>query len=126
MTWNEVDRAAREIAAGLRSLGLGLGDRVGLLANTRWEWIAADVGILLAGGVTVPIYQSNLPDQVDYILEDSGAKLCLVEDAAQHAKVSKARTIVMGGKVDGVTSLAELRAAGVAWLAANPGALEKT
>jgi long-chain acyl-CoA synthetase len=126
MTWNEVDRAAREIAAGLRSLGLGLGDRVGLLANTRWEWIAADVAILLAGGVTVPIYQSNLPDQVDYILEDSGAKLCLVEDAAQHAKVSKARTIVMGGRVDGVTSLAELRAAGVAWLAANPGALEKT
>ena len=126
MTWNEVDRAAREIAGGLRSLGLGLGDRVALLANTRWEWIAADVGILLAGGVTVPIYQSSMPDQVDYIVEDSGAKLVVVEDPAQHAKVGKARTILMTGRVDGVTGLGELRAAGVKWLAAHPGALEKT
>jgi long-chain acyl-CoA synthetase len=126
MIWNEVDRAAREIAGGLRSLGLGLGDRVALLANTRWEWIAADVGILLAGGVTVPIYQSSMPDQVDYIVEDSGAKLVVVEDPAQHAKVGKARSILMTGRVDGVTGLAELRAAGVKWLAANPGALEKT
>jgi long-chain acyl-CoA synthetase len=126
LTWNEVDRAAREIAGGLRSLGLGLGDRVALLANTRWEWIAADVGILLAGGVTVPIYQSSMPDQVDYIVEDSGARLVVVEDQAQHAKVGKARTIAMSGRVDGATSLVELRAAGATWLAANPGALEKT
>ncbi len=128
LTWNDVDRAAREIAAGLRSLGLGLGDRVSLLANTRWEWIAADVGILMAGGVTVPIYQSNLPDQVDYIVSDSGSKIVIAEDPTQHAKVGAAtgaRTVMMSGRVDGVMSLAELRAAGQKWMAANPGALEK-
>jgi long-chain acyl-CoA synthetase len=125
LTWSEADRAAREIAGGLRSLGLGLGDRVALLANTRWEWIAADVGILMAGGVTVPIYQSNLPDQVDYIVGDSGAKYVLVEDPGQHAKVGKARTILMSGRVDGVTTLSELRQAGQKWLASNPGVLEK-
>src|SRR5262245_61040582 len=63
LTWNDFDVAAREIAGGLRSLGIEVGDRVCLLANTRHEWFECDVGILLAGGVTVPIYQSNTPEQ---------------------------------------------------------------
>ena len=125
MTWNDLDRAAREIAGGLRSLGVEPGDRVCLLANTRWEWIACDVGILMAGAVTVPIYQSSLPEQVDYIVADSGAKLVVVEDPSQHAKVSKARTIMVNGRLDGVLSLADLRAAGAKWLDAHPNALEK-
>jgi long-chain acyl-CoA synthetase len=128
LTWSDMDRAAREIAGGLRALGLSLGDRVCLLANTRWEWIACDVGILMAGGVTVPIYQSNTPDQVDYIVTDSGSKIVIVEDPAQRAKVGAAtgaRTVMMNGRVDGVTTLAELRAEGQKWIAAHPGALEK-
>ncbi len=118
LTWNDLDRAAREIAGGLRALGLELGDRVSLLGNTRWEWIACDVGILMAGGVTVPIYQSNTPEQVDYVVKDSGSKVVIVEDAAQLAKVSHERTVLM-------TELEQLRAAGRKWIAAHPGALEK-
>src|SRR5437588_12696881 len=58
-TWNDWDRASREIGAGLHLLGVGLGDRCSLLANTRKEWLECDVGILMAGGVTGPIYQSK-------------------------------------------------------------------
>jgi long-chain acyl-CoA synthetase len=87
LTWRDFDQAAREIAGGLRSLGVGLGDRVCLLANTRHEWFEADVGILLAGAVTVPIYQSNLPDQCEYIVNDCQAKVIIAEDPHQVEKL---------------------------------------
>jgi long-chain acyl-CoA synthetase len=87
LTWSDWARAAREIAAGLRSAGLGPGDRVCVLAQTRWEWVACDVGILMGGGVTVPIYPSNLPDQVEYIVNDCGAALVVVEDPHQLEKL---------------------------------------
>src|SRR5687768_4384631 len=70
LTWREADTAAREIAGGLASLGIGRGDAVGLLANTRLEWALSDFGILLAGGVTVPIYASNTPDTCSFIIKD--------------------------------------------------------
>src|SRR5688572_722049 len=87
LTWRDFDTAAREIAGGLSSLGVGLGDRVCLLANTRHEWFEADVGILLAGAVTVPIYQSNLPDQCEYIINDCQAKVVIAEDPHQVEKL---------------------------------------
>src|ERR1700757_599584 len=58
-TWGEWDKQSREIAAGLLALGVGKGERSCVLANTRPEWLYCDIGILMSGGVTVPIYQSN-------------------------------------------------------------------
>src|SRR5687767_9928940 len=58
-TWTEADTQAREIAAGLAALGVRPGDRVCLVCQTRLEWVLADVGVLMAGGVTVPIYTSS-------------------------------------------------------------------
>ena len=49
LTWSQADQAARELAAGLLSLGLGRGDRVGILSQTRLEWVLCDVAISLAG-----------------------------------------------------------------------------
>jgi long-chain acyl-CoA synthetase len=86
-TFSDWDRAAREIAAGLRALGVGRGDRVCLLANTRPEWVYTDVGILMAGAVTVPIYQSNLPHECEYIVNDAGAKVVFAEDPVQVEKL---------------------------------------
>ena len=63
-TWAEWDKASREIAGGLLALGVGKGERSCVLANTRPEWLYCDIGILMAGGVTVPIYQSNLAARV--------------------------------------------------------------
>jgi long-chain acyl-CoA synthetase len=87
MTWGEADAAAREIAAGLVARGVLPGDRICLLSQTRLEWVLSDIGILLAGGVTVPIYASNTAEQCEYIIRDAGAKVVIVEDASQLEKL---------------------------------------
>ena len=86
-TWNDWDRASREIAGGLRALGFQLTDRACLLANTRPEWVYCDIGILMAGGITVPIYQSNVPHECEYIINDCGAKIVFAENPAQLEKL---------------------------------------
>jgi long-chain acyl-CoA synthetase len=87
MTWRQADEAAREIAGGLAALGVRRGDPVCVLAQTRVEWVLCDVGILLAGGATVPIYASSTAEQCAFIIRDCGAKVVIVEDAAQLDKV---------------------------------------
>ncbi|HWE29959.1 MAG TPA: long-chain fatty acid--CoA ligase [Polyangia bacterium] len=95
-TWAEWDKASREIAAGLLALGVGKGERSCVLANTRPEWLYTDIGILMAGGVTVPIYQSNLANECEYIINDSGAKVVFVENPQQLAKLMAERDRLMG------------------------------
>src|SRR6185436_8537611 len=87
MSWGQADEAAREIAAGLAALGVGRADTVCLLSQTRLEWVLCDVGILLAGAATVPIYASNTAEQCAFIARDAGAKVIIAEDAAQLEKV---------------------------------------
>jgi long-chain acyl-CoA synthetase len=91
MTWAEADSVAREIAAGLVSLGIAPGDRIALLSQTRLEWVLVDVAILLAGAVTVPIYPQSTAEQCEFIIRDSGAKLVILEDAAQIGKLLPVR-----------------------------------
>src|SRR5688572_8780831 len=55
VTWKELADAARATAAGLVSLGVQPGDRVSIISQTRVEWVTADLGILGAGAVTVPV-----------------------------------------------------------------------
>jgi long-chain acyl-CoA synthetase len=86
-TWRQADHTAREIAAGLASMGIGRGDTICLLSQTRLEWVLCDVGILLAGAATVPIYASNTAEQCAFIARDAGAKVVIAEDAAQLEKV---------------------------------------
>jgi long-chain acyl-CoA synthetase len=86
-SWRDCDRKSRDIAAGLIDLGLGEGDRVVILADTREEWLLADVGVLRAGAVTVPIYPSNLPDQCEYIINDCGAVVIIVDGPHQLEKL---------------------------------------
>jgi long-chain acyl-CoA synthetase len=90
-TWKQADAAAREIGAGLVARGIVPGDRVCILAQTSLEWALCDVGILLAGGVTVPIYPSNTAEQCEFIVRDSGAKIVIVDDAVQLEKVLSVR-----------------------------------
>jgi long-chain acyl-CoA synthetase len=133
VSYAEADVAAQEIAAGLVAAGVVPGDRVCLVAQTRLEWALCDVGILLAGGVTVPIYASNTSEQCEFIIRDAGAKLVIVEDAVQRDKVLPLRdrlfTVTAMVQIadeapagDFVRSLAALRASGRSWLDAHKGA----
>jgi len=75
------------IANGLMSLGLKAGSKAGILSNNRWEWAAADLGIVGAGAVDVTIYPTLLAEQVAYILNDSDASVLFVENLHQFEKV---------------------------------------
>ncbi|MDQ4103759.1 MAG: long-chain fatty acid--CoA ligase, partial [Actinomycetota bacterium] len=77
---NHVTAAAK----GLIASGIERGDRIALLSRTRYEWTVLDYAIWAAGGSTVPIYDTSSPEQVEWILSDSGAKAIVVETAAHH------------------------------------------
>jgi long-chain acyl-CoA synthetase len=87
LTWGELADAALSFAAGLSKLGIVPGDRLAILAFNRLEWIVADLGTLIAGGVDVPIYHTNTAEQCRFILNDAGVRFAVVEDAVQLEKV---------------------------------------
>ncbi len=91
LTWTELSDRARRVAHALLALGVEKDDRVCLMGDTHVEWVFCDLGIQAVGAATVPIYQSNLPDECQYIVENSGASFVLVDTAAQAAKFLKVR-----------------------------------
>jgi long-chain acyl-CoA synthetase len=91
VSFEQFGEAVRETALGLMALGLEKGDRVSILANTRPDWAYACFAILSAGGVSVSIYQTNSPSEVQYVANHSESKLIFVEDAEQLDKVRQCR-----------------------------------
>ncbi|SCK27755.1 long-chain acyl-CoA synthetase [Streptomyces sp. WMMB 714] len=83
----EVQAAAK----GLIAAGVEPGDRVALMSRTRYEWTLLDFAVWSAGAVTVPVYETSSPEQIAWILGDSGAVACLVETAAHSAAVESVR-----------------------------------
>ena len=87
LSWGDYGRAVEETAAGLTTLGIAHGDRVGLLSANRPEWHIADLATLSVGGVTVPVYPTSSSSQVTFVLRDAGARICFVDSADQLSKV---------------------------------------
>ncbi|HYM81704.1 MAG TPA: long-chain fatty acid--CoA ligase [Candidatus Limnocylindria bacterium] len=75
------------LSLALQDLGLARGDRLALLSENRYEWPVADLAVLGAGAVTVPIYPTLLAQQVRFLLENSEAKLAVVSTPAQLEKI---------------------------------------
>jgi long-chain acyl-CoA synthetase len=84
VTWREFGEEVRGVAKGLVAAGVRAGDRVALQAKTRYEWTVCDYAIWTAGAVVVPVYETSSPDQVAWILSDSGATAAIVE-RGEHA-----------------------------------------
>jgi len=80
VTNREFAEEVRTIARGLVALGVRAGDRVALLSSTRYEWNLIDFAIWAVGAVTVPVYDSSSADQIHWIMEDSAARLIIVEN----------------------------------------------
>ncbi|MFF8843726.1 AMP-dependent synthetase/ligase [Streptomyces sp. NPDC015127] len=78
-------------AKGLIAAGIRPGDRVALMSRTRYEWVQLDFAIWSAGAVTVPVYETSSPEQVQWILGDSGAVAVVVENDAHAAAVESVR-----------------------------------
>ena len=81
---------AQAVALGLHALGFRRGDRVALLSESRPEWTITDAGCQFAGVIDVPIYPTQAPPQVSYILNDSGARALFVSNRAAYERVRDA------------------------------------
>ncbi|MFI0819166.1 AMP-dependent synthetase/ligase [Streptomyces sp. NPDC021098] len=101
--WEDVTAAdflaeVRAAAKGLIAAGVSPGDRVGLMSRTRYEWTLLDFAIWSAGAVTVPVYETSSPEQVQWILSDSGAVAVVVETGVHEAAVESVRDTLPGLK----------------------------
>src|SRR5512139_2784266 len=88
----EIETTVRRLSLGFQELGLAPGDRLAILSENRPEWVMADFAALSAGSVVVPIYTSLPPDQIRYILENSGAKIVVCSDLGMWRKVEAVRS----------------------------------
>lgn len=86
----ELGSQVRAVAMGLYALGVRAGDRVGLLSENRIEWTVADLGAINCGATDVPIYATQSPKQVAYILNDAGAEVLFISNQAQYDRVREA------------------------------------
>jgi long-chain acyl-CoA synthetase len=119
-SFNEVLEIVRPLALGLADLGVKKGDRVSILGNTRPEWTYFDFAALSIGATVVPIYQTNSPEECRYVLENSDAKVVVVEDDEQLEKIRAVRdqlpqleqVVRMTGSSDDALSMEALAAKG--------------
>jgi long-chain acyl-CoA synthetase len=134
-TWAQVSERASAIAAGLRTLGIGLEDRVAILSGTSYEWILADLGINCAGAATTTVYPTTEPEDASFIVANSESKVLIAESPKQALKISGADTgvthvVLLTGEADaGATppqlTLKELEGRGAAALRDNPTMIEE-
>jgi long-chain acyl-CoA synthetase len=81
----------RDLSLGFGSLGVGAGDRVVIMSESRPEWLLADFAILTRGAVTVPVYSTLTAQQARYIVQDAGARVALVSTREQLEKLQSVR-----------------------------------
>lgn len=98
VTASEFLADVRWLAKGLVAGGLAVGDRVAILAPSSYEWTLADFAVWYAGGVSVPVYETDSPAQIEWILRDSGARRVFAAPAL---------VPMVSGVIEGSAGLAE-------------------
>ncbi|MCI0706318.1 MAG: long-chain fatty acid--CoA ligase [Ignavibacteriae bacterium] len=89
ISYKEYTRNVELFALGLAALGITKGDRCGIIAENRPEWIVADMAMVCLGVVDVPIYPTLTPKQIEFIFNDAGVKTAIVSNTFQLQKVLK-------------------------------------
>jgi long-chain acyl-CoA synthetase len=96
--WETILRDVRHLSAALVARGVQPGDRVAVFADSSLPWCVADLAICAARGITVPIYASNTPDEVKYVLNHSGSVLLFVDHdrstGKQPGRFTRARSVL--------------------------------
>ena len=135
LSWEQVQRQAFDLAAGLLSLGIAPEERVAIICSTRYEWVLADLAVMCAGAATTTVYPSTETDDVSYILSDSQSKVVFAEDEVQVEKLRSRRSdlpdiekvvVIDGdrGSDDWVMTWSDLAKAGAAYLHEHPAAVD--
>lgn len=92
LTAREVQDKVINLAKGLIARGIKVGDSVAILSRTSWEWTVLDLAITSIGGVTVPVYETDSPDQIRRIFNDSHAIMAFLEDEEMKGRVDLVRS----------------------------------
>jgi len=124
----------KHLSLGLADLGLGPGEKLVIFSENRPEWTITDFAVLCAGGVTVPIYTSLMPEQIKYIINDSDARIVVCSNRELWLKVDAVRPelrnvhyfiLIDEEGPQGVVSLSEVMARGKTIAAKDPRLFEK-
>ena len=81
----------KAVAKGLIASEVEVGDVVAILSRTRYEWALVDWAVWWAGGVSVPIYETSSPSQIQWIASDSGARFAVVENTRHQEDMESVR-----------------------------------
>jgi long-chain acyl-CoA synthetase len=136
-SWSELQTSVFKVAAGLLRLDIRAGDRVSIFAATRYEWTVADLAAMAIGAIVVPIYASNTAEEARYILEDSGAIACIVDDDVSEGRAPGRLTRLKqaASGLPGLKSIISIEALATTsgplhawseWLATNPSPVERS
>lgn len=87
----EFGDGVKHLSLGLKALGFEAGQKLCLLSENRPAWTTTDLATLCAGGLTVPIYTTLVPEQIRYIIDDSDATVVVVSNADLWKKVEPLR-----------------------------------
>ncbi len=137
ITWGEVRDRSDALAGGLAKLGVGRGDTVALMFGNRPEFHISDLAAMTLGAVPFSIYQTYTPEQIQYLISDSGARVAIVEQAyldrmleARKDLPDLEHVIVVDGEApEGVTPLADVEGSNpdfdieASWRAIKPDSL---
>lgn len=89
LSWAQYYDLTEKLAGGLKQFGVGPGQKVAIISNTRLEWAIADMATLGLGGVVVPIYQSSIAEEIEFILNDCGAETVIFESEELYKRFEK-------------------------------------
>jgi long-chain acyl-CoA synthetase len=95
-SWVDVTNAqfladVHALAKGLMASGIGLGERVGIMSRTRYEWTLTDFAVWTAGAVSVPIYETSSAEQIGWIVKDAACAALVLETPAHASTVAAVR-----------------------------------
>jgi long-subunit acyl-CoA synthetase (AMP-forming) len=95
LTWNELKATVHQIAGGFAKLGVKKGDTVAIMLGNRWEFIPTDLAAVSLGAVPFSVYQTYVPEQIQYLLSDAESKVVITE-AAYLDNIKEARKALPG------------------------------
>ncbi|MGH8957475.1 MAG: AMP-binding protein, partial [Acidimicrobiia bacterium] len=132
ITWGEARTQVESLAAGFGAIGIGPGDRVGLIGANSPRWVIADYALQYLRAVPVPLYATSTPDQMAFILNKTEARVCLIDSdellgRMREAPLPRIETIVCLHRDEiageGLIGRRNLLARGQQFVEAEPGTL---
>lgn len=89
LPFRQVRASVEQFARGLSAIGVKRGDMIGIISENRPEWVVADMGMMSLGAVSVPLYPTMTPKQIEFVYNDAGVKYAIVSNQLQLAKLLK-------------------------------------